>query len=57
MGMRREARQGDLQCSCWAAGIAVRGLEQAGTQGQRVCHEGHLVNRSHLEGYLWSGFT
>lgn len=32
MGIRREARQRDLQCSCWAAGAAVRGLEEAGTQ-------------------------
>lgn len=33
MGVRREARQGDLQCSCWAPGAAERALEEAGTQG------------------------
>lgn len=33
LGIRRETRQRNLQCSCWAAGAAGRALEQAGTWG------------------------
>lgn len=33
LGIRREARQSKLQCSCWAAGAAGRGLGQSGIQG------------------------